>query len=157
MRWRKYPVTAEQDFLTGKRSGCKDSKGCTLSTPLVQHRTQHCEPSLSGNSATVSGTEIISSNNKLPITAATACLHNGHYGTADSAWTTSNSKEESGNSGTDRGRNGNTLKEEITKLFLQILYADESVNINKGTLEVSKATYERAKELLIRVVFRKQI
>lgn len=32
----------------GKRSGCKDSKGCTLSKPLVQHRTQHCESSLSG-------------------------------------------------------------------------------------------------------------
>ena len=30
---------------------------------------------------------------------------------------------------------------------LAILYADESVAINKGTLEVSKATYERAKEL----------
>ena len=26
----------------------KDSKGCTLSKPLVQHRTQHREPSLSG-------------------------------------------------------------------------------------------------------------
>ena len=39
------------------------------------------------------------------------------------------------------------LQEEIAKIFIQILYADESVEINKGTLEVSQATYERGKEL----------
>ena len=41
----------------------------------------------------------------------------------------------------------NMLQEEIAKIFIQILYADESVEINKGTLEVSQATYERGKEL----------
>ena len=40
-----------------------------------------------------------------------------------------------------------TLQEEITKLFVQILYANESVEINKNTLEVSEATYKRAVEL----------
>ena len=35
----------------------------------------------------------------------------------------------------------------MPKIFIQILYADESVEINKGTLEVSQATYERGKEL----------
>ena len=39
------------------------------------------------------------------------------------------------------------LQEEIAKLFIQILYADESVAINKNTLEVSEATYARGKEL----------
>lgn len=39
------------------------------------------------------------------------------------------------------------LQEEITKLFVQILYANESVAINKNTLEVSEATYKRAVEL----------
>lgn len=41
----------------------------------------------------------------------------------------------------------NMLQEEIAKLFIQILYADESVAINKNTLEVSEATYARGKEL----------
>ena len=39
------------------------------------------------------------------------------------------------------------LQEEITKLFVQILYADESVKINQNTLETSKATYQRGEEL----------
>ena len=39
------------------------------------------------------------------------------------------------------------LQEQIAQLFIQILYADESIRINKGTLEVSEATYQRGKEL----------
>lgn len=41
----------------------------------------------------------------------------------------------------------NTLQEEITKLFIQLLYADESVRIHQRTLEVSRATCERGREL----------
>lgn len=100
------------------------------------------------NSATVSGTEIISSNNKT--------TYNGSY-SLSAQWTLwnggqglNNIKQQKKNQEIAEltvAETENTLKEEITKLFLQILYADESVNINKGTLEVSKATYERAKEL----------
>ncbi|NDV66729.1 TolC family protein [Bacteroides sp. 224] len=36
----------------------------------------------------------------------------------------------------------------ITQLYVQILYADESVKINQNTLEVSEAQVNRAKELL---------
>ena len=100
------------------------------------------------NSATVSGTEIISSNNKT--------TYNGSY-SLSAQWTLWNGGQRLNNIKQQKKNQEiaeltvaemeNTLKEEITKLFLQILYADESVNINKGTLEVSKATYERAKEL----------
>lgn len=100
------------------------------------------------NSATVSGTEIISSNNKT--------TYNGSY-SLSAQWTLWNGGQRLNNIKQQKknqeiaeltvAETENTLKEEITKLFLQILYADESVNINKGTLEVSKATYERAKEL----------
>lgn len=100
------------------------------------------------NSATVSGTEIISSTNKT--------TYNGSY-SLSAQWTLwngglrlNNIKQQKKNQEIAElsvAETENTLKEEITKLFLQILYADESVNINKGTLEVSKATYERAKEL----------
>ena len=100
------------------------------------------------NSATVSGTEIISSNNKT--------TYNGSY-SLSAQWMLWNGGQRLNNIKQQKknqeiaeltvAETENTLKEEITKLFLQILYADESVNINKGTLEVSKATYERAKEL----------
>lgn len=100
------------------------------------------------NSATVSGTEIISSNNKT--------TYNGSY-SLSAQWTLWNGGQRLNNIKQQKknqeiaalsvAETENTLKEEITKLFLQILYADESVHINKGTLEVSKATYERAKEL----------
>lgn len=100
------------------------------------------------NSATVNGTEIITSNNKT--------TYNGSYNLG-AQWTLWNGGQRLNNIKQQKknkeiaelsvAETENTLKEEITKLFLQILYADESVNINKGTLEVSKATYERAKEL----------
>ena len=100
------------------------------------------------NSATVSGTEIISSNNKT--------TYNGSY-SLNAQWTLWNGGQRLNNIKQQKknqeiaelsvAETENTLKEEITKLFLQILYADESVHINKGTLEVSKATYERAREL----------
>ena len=41
----------------------------------------------------------------------------------------------------------NSLQEQIAQIFIQILYADESVKINQNTLQVSQATYDRGKEL----------
>ncbi len=42
----------------------------------------------------------------------------------------------------------NSLQEQIAQVFIQILYADESVKINENTLQVSQATYDtRCKEL----------
>ena len=99
-------------------------------------------------SATVSGTEIITSDNNN--------TYNGNY-SLSAQWTLWNggqrlndikqqktNKEIAGLSVTETE---NMLKEEITKLFIQILYANESVEINKNTLEVSEATYKRAVEL----------
>lgn len=42
----------------------------------------------------------------------------------------------------------NDIEVAITQLYVQILYADESVKINESTLEVSEAQVNRAKELL---------
>ena len=101
------------------------------------------------NSASVSGTEIISSNNNTS--------YNGNYG-LNASWTVWNG---------NRRRNTikqqqiaeemaaltvqeqeNLLQEEITKLYVQILYAQESVHINENTVELSKAQYERGVQLL---------
>lgn len=97
----------------------------------------------------VSGTEIISSSNKTSYT--------GSYG-LNAQWTVWNGgqrlntiKQQKLNKETAEltvNEQENTLQEEITKLYVQILYADESVRINEGTLELSKAQYERGKELL---------
>jgi outer membrane protein len=45
-------------------------------------------------------------------------------------------------------QNENDIEVSITQLYVQILYADESVKINESTLEVSEAQVNRAKELL---------
>lgn len=100
-------------------------------------------------SSMVSGTEIISSSNKTSYT--------GSYG-LNAQWTVWNGgqrlntiKQQKLNRETAEltvNEQENTLQEEITKLYVQILYADESVRINEGTLELSKAQYERGKELL---------
>lgn len=99
-------------------------------------------------SATVSGTEIITSDNNN--------TYNGNY-SLSAQWTLwnggqrlNNIKQQKTNkeiAGLSVAETENMLQEEITKLFVQILYANESVEINKNTLEVSEATYKRAVEL----------
>ena len=100
------------------------------------------------NSATVSGTEIISSNNKT--------TYNGSYN-LNAQWTLWNGNRRLNNLKQQKtnkeiaqltvAETENMLKEQIAQLFIQILYADESIQINQATLEESKATYERGKEL----------
>ena len=91
-------------------------------------------------SATVSGTEIISSNDKT--------TYNGNYG-LNAQWTLWNGGKRLNNLNAQLSvsETENMLQEQIAQLFIQILYADESIRINKGTLEVSEATYQRGKEL----------
>lgn len=99
-------------------------------------------------SAMVNGSEIIESNNKT--------TYNGSYNLS-AQWTVwsgnkrlNNIKQQKTNRNIARlnvSEAENTLQEEIARLFIQILYADESVAINKATLEVSQATFERGEEL----------
>ena len=99
-------------------------------------------------SNTVSGTEIITSNENN--------TYNGSY-SLNAQWTLWNGGKRLNNlkqQKTNRdiaqltvSETENTLQEQIAQLFIQILYADESIQINKGTLEVSEATYRRGQEL----------
>ena len=100
------------------------------------------------NSSTVSGTEIISSDNKT--------TYNGSY-SLSAQWTLWNGGRRLNNIKQQKtardiaslsvSETENMLQEEITKLFVQILYADESVKINKSTLETSEANFKRGEEL----------
>lgn len=100
------------------------------------------------NSSTVNGTEIISSNSKT--------TYSGNYG-LNAQWTVWNGnkrintiKQKKMNreiAGLTVAQTENSLQEQIAQVFIQILYADESVKINENTLQVSRATYERGVEL----------
>ncbi len=100
------------------------------------------------NSSTVSGSEIISSDRK--------STYNGSYG-INANWTVWNgnrrrnlikqSKSEREIASLNVEEVENQLKEQITQLYIQILYANEAVKINENTLEVSKATLSRGEEL----------
>lgn len=50
--------------------------------------------------------------------------------------------------GLDTNTVANSLEEEITRTYLQILYAEESVETNRSTLETSEAQLARGRELL---------
>ena len=94
------------------------------------------------NSSTVSGTEIISSNNKT--------TYSGNYG-LNAQWTVWNGNKRMNTikqrkmnreiAGLTVAETENSLQEQIAQVFIQILYADESVKINENTLQVSRATY----------------
>ena len=118
--------------------------------PSLSFSTNHSlvNRPFSANSSTVSGSEVISTNQKT--------TYNGSYG-INANWTVWNgnkrrnlikqSKSENEIAGLSVEEAENELKEQITKLYVQILYATESVKINENTLEVSKATLSRGEEL----------
>lgn len=118
--------------------------------PSLSFSTNHnlVNRPFSPNSNTVSGSEVISTNQKT--------TYNGSYG-INANWTVWNgnkrlkkikqTKSENEIAGLNVEEAENALKEQITQLYVQILYATESVKINENTLEVSKATFKRGEEL----------
>ncbi|MBR1719672.1 MAG: TolC family protein, partial [Phocaeicola sp.] len=102
------------------------------------------------NSSTVNGTEIITSNNKT--------TYSGNYGLSAN-WTVWDGNKKVNNLKQQKLNNQiaelnveqteNSLQEQITQLFIQILYANESVRINENTVEVSQLTYNRGNDLYI--------
>ena len=100
------------------------------------------------NSNTVSGTEIISSDRKT--------TYNGNYG-LNAQWTVWNGNKRSNTlkqrktskdiAALNVEETENSLQEQITQLFVQILYAHESVKVNENTIEVSQRNYQRGEEM----------
>lgn len=101
------------------------------------------------SSNTVSGTEILRNNSKTS--------YNGNYG-LNAQWTVYNGskrlktivQEKLNNrvSELDVATAENTIEESITQTYVQILYAAESIKVNKSTLAVSEAQCDRGRALL---------
>jgi outer membrane protein len=100
-------------------------------------------------SSYVSGSEILQNSGKTS--------YNGNYG-LNAQWTLYNGgkrlntiKQEKLNSKAaelDVETSANSIQESILQNYVQILYAAESIKVNESTLEVSKAQYERGKQLV---------
>ncbi len=90
-------------------------------------------------------------------TSQSATSYNGSYG-IDANWTLFNGgsrvngiKQQKLNERIARlavSESENSIQESIMQLYMQILYAAEAVKVNEGTLAVSRATYERGRQLL---------
>ena len=118
-------------------------------------------PSLSGNISqrivnrpnSASGT-IISGDNIT--TSESKTSYNGSYG-IDASWTVYNGskrvntvKQQQLNSRMAEltvDQSENSIEENITQLYVQILYSAEAVKVNESTLEVSRKEFERGQEL----------
>ena len=118
-------------------------------------------PSLSGNISqrivnrpnSASGT-IISGDNIT--TSESKTSYNGSYG-IDASWTVYNGstrvntlKQQQLNSRVAEltvDESENSIEENITQLYVQILYSAEAVKVNESTLEVSQKEFERGQEL----------
>ena len=118
-------------------------------------------PSLSGNISqrivnrpnSASGT-IISGDNIT--TSESKTSYNGSYG-IDANWTVYNGskrvntlKQQQLNSRVAEltvDESENSIEENITQLYVQILYSAEAVKVNESTLEVSRKEFERGQEL----------
>ena len=118
-------------------------------------------PSLSGNISqrivnrpnSASGT--ISSGDNIT-TSESKTSYNGSYG-IDASWTVYNGskrvntlKQQQLNSRIAEltvDESENSIEENITQLYVQILYSAEAVKVNESTLEVSQKEFERGQEL----------
>lgn len=118
-------------------------------------------PSLNGNISqrivnrpnSASGT-IISGDNIT--TSESKTSYNGSYG-IDANWTVYNGSKRVNTVKQQKLNNRiaelnvneseNSIEENITQLYVQILYSAEAVKVNRSTLEVSRQQYERGREL----------
>lgn len=101
------------------------------------------------NNILVNGNEVISSDSKT--------TYNGNYN-LNAQWTVWNGnrrintiKQEQLNermAGLAVYQTANSIQEQVTQFYLQVLYAQESVVMNENTLQVSQAQLERGQELL---------
>ena len=101
------------------------------------------------SSSRVSGSKIISTNSKTS--------YNGNYG-LNASWTLYNGskrlktiQQEKLNNQVaelDVATSENSIQESIAQIYIQILYAAESVRVNENTLQVSIAQRDRGQELL---------
>lgn len=100
-------------------------------------------------SRTISGSEVIETSSKTS--------YNGNYG-LNASWTVYNGnkrlntiKQEKLNNQSanlEVATSENSIRESIAQIYIQILYAAESVKVNENTLEVSLAQRDRGQQLL---------
>lgn len=101
------------------------------------------------SSSIISGSEVLKSSNKT--------TYNGNYG-LNAQWTVYNGskrlktieQEKLNNrvADLDVATSENDIEQSIAQVYIQILYAAESVKVNKNTLQVSEAQRDRGKQLL---------
>ena len=101
------------------------------------------------SSSYISGSEVLKSSSKTS--------YNGNYG-LNASWTLYNGnkrvntikQQELNNqiAELDVSTSENSIQESITQIYVQILYAAESVKVNESTLKVSEAQRDRGKQLL---------
>lgn len=101
------------------------------------------------SSSYISGSEVLKSSSKTS--------YNGNYG-LNASWTVYNGNKRLNTikqqqlsnqiAELDVSTSENSIQESITQIYVQILYAAESIKVNEGTLKVSEAQRDRGKELL---------
>lgn len=141
---RKNRVTAESTQIDVKTAKAALFPSLSFSTSQQVRNTPYQE-----TTNRVSGSEIFSSNKKTS--------YDGSYG-LNASWTLYNGskrlktiqQEQLNNqvAQLDVATSENTIRESIAQIYIQILYAAESVKVNENTLEVSIAQRDRGQQLL---------
>lgn len=141
---RKSRVTAESTQIDVKTAKAALFPSLSFSTSQQVVNRPYQE-----KSNMVSGNEIISSSSKTS--------YNGNYG-LNASWTLYNGskrlktiKQEQLNNQVaelDVSTSENSIQESIAQIYIQILYAAESVRVNENTLQVSIAQRDRGQQLL---------
>ena len=144
-------ITLQKSRITAESSAIDVKTAKSALFPNLSFSTSHSliNRPYQQTSSTVSGTEILRTEGSTSYT--------GNYG-LNAGWTIyrggANRKgirQEELNTriaSLDADATANSIEESITQTYVQILYASESVNVNRNTLEVSQAQCERGEQLL---------
>ena len=144
-------ITLQKSRITAESSAIDVKTAKSALFPNLSFSTSHSliNRPYQQTSSTVSGTEILRTEGSTSYT--------GNYG-LNAGWTIYSGganrkgiRQEELNTriaSLDADATANSIEESITQTYVQILYASESVNVNRNTLEVSQAQCERGEQLL---------
>jgi outer membrane protein len=145
-------ITLKKNKLA-KLSAVEDSKQAKANLlPSLNFSTNQSvgyRPWINNGTATVSNGTVSTSVNKT--------YYNGSYG-LNASWTVWNGNQNRNNvklaeqaelqAGLDSAETANSIQEKIAQLYVQILYLNEAVAVNKQSYETSKKNEERGAEML---------
>ncbi len=130
----------------------EDSQSCPVPQSVVLYEPEHGEPSVSGDEYRIDQRSNIIQYNQQDVVTTVIMVLNASWTIYNGSKRLNTIKQEKLNNQAANldvaETSENSIQESIAQIYIQILYAAESVKVNENTLQVSIAQRDRGQELL---------